>query len=111
MRFKYAAISLVLLLLAGCGKSVPAAKADFVGFWRAPVMELLITQDGSVKYQRLKGGATTTVSGPLQGFEGNNFSVGILFLTTTFVVSNPPHQEGEAWKMTVDGVELTRVAK
>jgi hypothetical protein len=29
---------------------------------------------------------------------------------TTFVVSKPPQLEGGKWTMTVDGVELTRVA-
>jgi hypothetical protein len=46
--------------------------------------------------------------GPLNGFEGNNVVVGIGPISTTFMVSVPPHQEGGDWKMTVDGVELTR---
>ncbi len=71
-------------------------------------MDLLITQDGSVKYERLKGGVTTSISGPLQEFQGNDFSVGISFLSSTFVVSKPPYQEDGRWKMVVDGVELTK---
>jgi hypothetical protein len=27
---------------------------------------------------------------------------------STFVVSKPPHRAGGKWKMTVDGVELTK---
>lgn len=73
-------------------------------------MYLLLTQDGSVRYKRLKGGATTSVTGPLERFEGNSFIVGIGPLNTTFDVSQPPHEESGAWKMTVDGVELTRTA-
>ena len=98
-----------VLALAGCGQPVPPEKSAYVGEWKAPDMQLLITQDGSVKYERLKGDVTTSVSGPLQKFEGNNFSVGISFMSTTFVVSKPPYQDGNAWKMVVDDVELTKV--
>ncbi|HTD28288.1 MAG TPA: hypothetical protein VK660_02760 [Xanthomonadaceae bacterium] len=101
-------VLLAVLLLASCAKPVPPDKAAFVGEWRASSMLLLITQDGSIAYKRLKGGATTSINGPLKDFEGNNFVVGVGPLKTTFVVTAPPHQENGQWKMTVDGVELTR---
>lgn len=71
-------------------------------------MYLLITQDGSVRYKRIQGGATTSVDGPLKGFKGNDFEVGIGPLSTTFVVTKPPHEDDGKWKMVVDGVELVR---
>lgn len=74
-------------------------------------MYLLITQDGSVRYKRLKGGATTSVEGPLKGFDGDNFDVGIWKMSTTFVVTRPPYEDKGQWKMVVDGVELTRTAQ
>ncbi len=74
-------------------------------------MYLLITQDGSVRYKRLKGGVTTTIEGPLKGFNGDNFEAGIGPLATTFVVSKPPYQDGDKWKMVVDDVVLTRTAQ
>ncbi len=74
-------------------------------------MYLLITQDGSVRYKRLKGGVSTTIEGPLKGFDGNNFEAGVGPLATTFVVSKPPYQDGEKWKMVVDDVELTKIAE
>ena len=101
-------ILLLTLFLYGCGKPVPADKSNYVGQWRAPGMYLLITKDGSVEYKRSKGGAETSISGPLQEFQGNNFTVGVWFISTTFVVSKPPYQEGGRWKMVVDGVELTK---
>ena len=97
------------LTLSACGKPVPPEKSAYVGEWRAQTMALLITQDGSVVYKRIKGGLTTSVNGPLRRFEGDNFVVGIPLVSTTFEVSKPPYQEAGRWKMVVDGEELTKV--
>ena len=72
-------------------------------------MALLILTDGTVAYKRLKGGGTTSVNGPLKEFQGDNFIVGFAFLTTTFNVTQAPHEIDGVWKMTVDGVSLTKV--
>ena len=101
---------LLLLLLLGCGKPVPQEKSAYVGEWQEKAMYLLITQDGSVSYKRIKGGVTTSVNGPLKDFDGDNFSAGIGPMSTTFVVSRPPYQDKGRWKMVVDGVELTKTA-
>lgn len=109
MRITWSAVAAAfLVLLVGCAKPVPQEKASHIGEWSGTAMGLLITQDGSVAYQRLHGGVHKTIEGPLNGFEGNNVVVGIGPISTTFMVSVPPHQEGGDWKMTVDGVELTR---
>ena len=64
---------------------------------------------GSVKYKRTQTGSTTSVEGPIKAFEGDNFKVGVGPMVTTFVVSVRPHQTAEGdWKMTVDGLELTK---
>ncbi len=102
-------ILMLMVGLAGCGKPVPPEKANYVGQWSGPSMQLLITQSGRVEYERIKGGATTSVSGPIQEFDGDNFSVGISFISTRFVVSRPPYQENDTWKMVVDDVVLTKV--
>jgi hypothetical protein len=73
-------------------------------------MYLLIAKDGSVRYKRQKGGASTSVEGPLKGFSGNNFDVGVGPMATTFIVSKPPYQDGDTWKMVVDEIELTKTA-
>ena len=98
-----------LLILSACGQPVPDDKAAYVGDWRGQMMSLLITQDGTIHYKRVKGSVTTSVDGPLRRFEGDNFVVGIPFISTTFEVSKPPYREAGTWKMVVDGVELTRV--
>lgn len=71
-------------------------------------MALLITQDGSVAYRRFEGGVKKSIDAPLKEFQGDNFVVGIGPTSTTFVVSVPPHADGDTWKMTIDGVELTK---
>ena len=98
-----------LLILSACGQPVPEEKAAYVGEWRAQTMSLLLTQDGTVVYKRIKSGVTTSINGPLRRFEGDNFVVGVPFISTTFEVSKPPYQEAGTWKIVVDGVELTRV--
>lgn len=103
----FIAIALIALLV-GCAKPVPKEKQAYVGEWNGTAMALLITQDGSVAYRRLEGGVTKSIDGPLKGFDGDNFVVGVGPIATTFIVSAPPRQEGGVWKMTVDGVVLTR---
>jgi hypothetical protein len=98
-----------VLILSACAQPVPEDKAAYVGEWRAQTMSLLVTQDGTVVYKRIKGGVTTSIDAPLRRFEGDNFVVGIPLISTTFEVSKPPYQEAGTWKMVVDGVELTRV--
>lgn len=105
------AFLILTLSLSGCGKPVPAEKSAYVGEWQDKTMYLLITQDGSIRYKRLKGGVTTSIDGPLKGFAGDNFEAGIGPMATTFVVSKPPYQDGDKWKMVVDDVELTRTAQ
>jgi hypothetical protein len=103
------ALFVFALLLAACGVAVPADKAAYVGQWNAEGMSLLITRDGSIQYNRLRKGAKTSINGPLKGFVGEDFEVGIGPMTTTFKVATPPHQVDGQWRMTVDGVELTRI--
>jgi len=99
----------VTLFLVACGKPVPPERSAYVGDWRSPQMAILITQDGSVAYKRLERGVTTSISGPLKGFDGDNFVVGMGPVVTTFEVSEAPRKDGDVWRMTVDGVELQRV--
>jgi hypothetical protein len=108
-RIAWAVVS-AALLLAACANPVPPEKSAYVGQWNAPGMSLLITQDGSVDYKRVKGGVNTSITAPLKKFEGDNFIVGVGLWTTTFVVSKPPSEAAGRWKMTVDGVELIRAA-
>ena len=53
--------------------------------------------------------STKSISGAkISKFDGDDFEVKVLLMSTSFKVSKPPHQEGDTWKMVVDGVELSR---
>ncbi len=108
---KYLSVIAITFLLAGCAKPLPEERLEYVGEWQSSEMGLLILADDSVVYKRLKSGATTSINGPLKEFIGDDFSVGVLFFTTTFKVNQPPYELDGIWRMTVDGVTLTRVAE
>jgi hypothetical protein len=96
------------VVVAACAKPVPPEQKDFIGLWEAPEMRLLITADGSLDYKRIKGGGSTSINAPIQEFTANGFSAGLGPLKTDFKVSQRPHAVDGVWRMTVDGVELTR---
>jgi hypothetical protein len=108
--------SLVVLtasILAACSEAdlytpLPADKAAYAGEWTAPGISLVIEPGGRVIYERKQGGMSKSLDSPLKEFKGDNFIVGVAFVSTEFVVSAPPHEDGGFWKMTVDGTELTR---
>lgn len=108
MKFKIIIIFSFLLLLSACSKPIEKSRLSYVGYWGSNEMVLLILKDGSVSYKRLKKGMTTSVNGPLKEFIGNDFVVGVLFMTTTFKVSEPPHKVKGKWQMVVDGIRLTK---
>jgi hypothetical protein len=109
MKFRFLILPVLLLLLSACAKPIEKSRLDYVGEWRSPEMALLILADGSVAYKRIKNGMTTSVNGPLKEFDGDDFIVGVGFFTTTFDVSEPPHEVEGHWQMVVDGVRLIRV--
>jgi hypothetical protein len=102
----------LLFILCSCGLKgikIPQDKLNYVGLWRSSEIKLFIGSNGTVEYEKNRGNSNVTINAPIRKFEGNNFVVGALGINTTFVVSDPPHQDSSGvWKMTVDGNELTR---
>jgi hypothetical protein len=99
------------LLLSACGEPLPKDKLAYAGEWQAARVYLLIDPSGRVEYKRQRDGGNVSIEAPIKSFEGDNFVVGVGPFTTTFVVSQPPRlAEDGKWKMTVDGVELTRTS-
>jgi hypothetical protein len=102
--------SLLAALLVACAKPLPADRSGYAGEWKGGPVSLLITEDGRVKYARKEGGMSKSLEAPIKEFKGDNFVVGVGFMSTEFVVTAPPHEDGNEWKMTVDGIELTRTS-
>ena len=109
MMHRFLSIFFLLFLFSACSQPLPENKLSYAGEWQSKEMRLLILKDGTVAYKRIKGGGSTSVNGPIKVFDGDDFKVGVWFLTTTFEVSEPPHEINGKWQMVVDGVRLTRV--
>lgn len=107
--FLGAIVLCVASILFACAKPIPADKSSYIGEWRSSDMFLMIAQDGSLKYVRIKGNETTKINAPIKEFDGNNIIAGIGPATTTFVVNKPPYQEDGKWKIVVDNDLLTRI--
>jgi hypothetical protein len=96
------------LLIAGCTKPIPPERASYIGQWQNESVFLLITPGGRVEYRKVRGSTTTSLKAPIKEFVGDNFETGLGPLSTTFVVSKPPHQERGVWRIVVDGEVLTK---
>jgi hypothetical protein len=89
-------------------EGLPASKSSYIGTWLGPGFGLTIKEDGTVFYKRKNGSSSKSLEGlKIDKFVGDDFVVGSL-ISTTFAVTSPPHEVGGVWKMTVDGVELTK---
>ncbi|MCU6499598.1 hypothetical protein LPN04_17525 [Rugamonas sp. A1-17] len=88
---------------------IPAAKRAYVGDWKGKDMELNIEASGKLHYKRNQPGKNLDLNVDILDFNGDNFDVGVGILRSTFVVTQPPHLQDKKMKMTVDGVELTKV--
>ncbi|WP_053062477.1 hypothetical protein [Photobacterium aquae] len=106
---KIAILFFSIIMLVGCSKPLPSDKWSYIGEWVSDDMYLLILPDGSVSYERVKEGASTSINAPLQEFIGDDFTVGFGFLNTKFIVYSPPYESGGEWFMVVDGVKLVKV--
>jgi hypothetical protein len=102
------AVTLVLAQPSFAQTPVPSDKAAYVGAWNGDKMRLRIHKEGKVEYKLDRPGKKLDLNVDLQGFDGDNFDVGLPMLRSTFVVSKPPHLERGKWVMVVDGVKLTK---
>jgi hypothetical protein len=103
------ALLLLLALLAACAEPVPEPYSDYVGHWRGEGMRLVIRADGHADYDRVQGRTHVSVEGNAHSFSPRGFRIGFGPLSADFTVQRGPKVEDGRWRMTVDGVELTRV--
>ncbi|SHG41350.1 hypothetical protein [Massilia sp. CF038] len=110
--FRLLSVLLTVALLSACAKPLPPEQAAYAGTWSAQGVTLAIAQEGTIAYRKVdkSGGMnhSTSIDAPIKQFDADGFTVGVGPIETKFVVQHPPHKDGEVWKMTVDGVELTK---
>ncbi len=99
---------LMLLVVAACTQPVPVDQRDYIGLWQGEGVRLVIQADGRADYERVKEGRRTSISGPAHSFTTQGFKIGIGPLSAGFRVQSPPARTDGSWRMTVDGVVLTR---
>jgi hypothetical protein len=112
-----AAVSVISAL--ACGGDVaatpqPPPSTDWVGTWTGTTggdaVLLTIDGDGGVHYQR-SGSVQSSYDMPAIAWRSDGFDIGLsAWMSTSFHVDAAPHEDAGAYKMTVDGVELTREA-
>lgn len=99
---------LLLLALAACTQPVPVDKRDYIGHWQGEGVLLVIRADGQANYDRVKDNRRTSIQGPAHSFTTQGFKIGIGPLSASFRVQSPPGEVDGTWRMTVDGIKLTR---
>jgi hypothetical protein len=86
----------------------PVDKAAYLGTWAGDGVELTFGDDGVVSYKKSRGSASKSITGRFDGFDGANIKVNVLVTSMTLEVQQPPHQEGSAWVMTIEGARVTK---
>jgi hypothetical protein len=87
--------------------AITGSKKEYAGHWEGGGVTLDVSSTG-VSYEKKSGNTSTSINGSLDHFEGDDIVVKILIATATIKVSSPPTKVGADWKMTVEGVEVTR---
>ena len=108
LALRQCALLLLLLALAACAKPLPVDKQDYVGHWQGEGVRLVIRADGQASYEKVKENRRTSINGPAHTFTTRGFRIGLGPLSARFRVNAPPKQVEGVWRMTVDGVPLTR---
>jgi hypothetical protein len=98
----------LLLALAACTQPVPVDQRAYVGHWQGEGVLLVIQANGHADYARARDNRRTNIEGPAHSFTNQGFKIGIGPLSASFKVQSPPTEVNGTWRMTVDGVELTR---
>jgi hypothetical protein len=100
------ALVLLSFLILACSGLAPAPppSGDYVGTWTNGGVTLIIQPTGTVNYSSEGGTTSTSYDGPVSDWSNQRMD----FLIGGATIDVAPHDDGGTWKMTVDGVELTR---
>jgi len=93
---------------AGSVKVTARRLAALVGTWKGEGVVLAIDRTGHLRYESSQGGASKKLDVPIASIGETSFQAGVFGLNTTFQLDGPPRLVDGAWKLKVDGRELTR---
>lgn len=104
-------LALPLLLLVGCSEPapLPPEKAEYAGTWEGDGVRVRITAEGRVTYDHKKGAGNEHIEGPIAGWSGDGFVVGVMTQKTSFEVNAAPHEESGTWTMVINGDTVYRI--
>ena len=98
-------------LLSACAQPLPQDKRDYAGTWQNDdsSVQLTISADGRLSYSRQQFNSSTSISGPIKAFKGNQIQGGFVPYSSDSYVTDAPHLNSSGmWSMTVDGLYLNR---
>ena len=99
---------LVLVSPPEVKSALAGPKKAYVGDWHGEDSHLAIDADGNVKFEKHgAGGSNQTYTAPVAAFVGNDIELKIM-INVIIKVTRPPHQVGDHWEMTADGIAFTR---
>lgn len=99
----------LLLLLAGCASSPPARPDPaFVGHWHGPSLTLSLSSGGLIYVEQQLANGSNETGGPLRQFDGQQMVFGHGPLRQVLRIDRQPWQDGDQWKMVINGEELVR---
>ena len=104
-------VSLLCLLFVGCAEPLASDKLNYAGHWMSAdsSINLTITPEGRVEYEKILPGKSTSLSAPIKSFDGDSFTAGVGPLSTEFKVTQAPHQDAQGnWFIVVDGHILSK---
>lgn len=99
----------LLALAAACARPLSEEQKPWIGEWKNVETSLRITAGGRLEWQRRSGGASRSLSAPIQELTDGQITAGVWFLRSRFRVGQPPRQrEDGVWTVVVDGQELIK---
>ena len=112
-RMRGLALLPLLTVVVACGAPapLPADKTDYAGTWEGDGVRLQVSLDAQVSYDRKKGAGNEHTEGPIAGWVGDSFVVGVMTQKTTFTVNTPPHEEAGTWTMVVNDDTVYRLSR
>jgi len=118
----------IMLSVSGCNQqstSIPSSQSKYIGIWENQSYQefnpetdnsyilFKIKPDRSWSYVKLQENSCSRLSGSNLDIVNHQNMKGsyLLFLTKEFKINQPPRQETNQWKMTIDGNTLYKSGK